>query len=220
MQDAYRPIAIGALALRAIARPKADGRHHYVVRPMIVVAAVLAAVGLAIALWPRSPQRTADQCGPVDGRPSEIGLDAAGQTTVCLVNRERTQRGLSPLGVNALLNAASLEHSQDMVRRRYFEHSTPEGRTVIDRLRAVGYSRGASASTGENLAYGVGAESTPAAIVRAWMHSPGHREDILRPAYTEIGIGIALGSPPRPDSDGATYTTDFGGVIDPSLPNG
>jgi uncharacterized protein YkwD len=190
------------------------------VRPLAVVVVVFAAVAAAIALWPRSAHHKADACGPVDGRPSEIGLRVAGETTVCLVNRERTQRGLTPLAINSVLSAASLEHSRDMVRRRYFEHSTPEGRTVVDRLRAIGYARGASASTGENLAYGVGPKSTPASIVRVWMHSPGHRADILRPAFTEIGIGIALGAPPRPGSDGATYTTDFGGVLDPSLPNG
>jgi uncharacterized protein YkwD len=190
------------------------------VRQLLVVVVVFAAVGTAIALWPRSAHHTADACGAVDGRPSEIGLRVAGDATVCLVNRERTQRGLSPLAINSLLSAASLEHSEDMVRRRYFEHSTPEGRTVGDRLRAIGYARGTSASAGENLAYGVGPKSTPASIVRAWMRSPGHRADILRPAFTEIGIGIALGAPPRPGSDGATYTTDFGGVVDAALPNG
>jgi len=94
---------------------------------------------------------------------------------------------------------------------------------VRARLRAVGYSRGVSASTGENIAYGFGAASTPAAIVRIWMNSPSHREDILRPAFTEIGIGIAPGAPELPDAkqaDSATYTTDFGGVVDPSLGNG
>jgi uncharacterized protein YkwD len=219
MQDAYRPTGSGALALRAIARPKADCGHHCEVRPFVVVVAVLAAVGAAIALWPRTPRHAADPCGAVDGRPSEIGLAAAERATVCLVNRERTQRGLTPLGLNPLLTSTSLEHSQDMVRRGYFEHSTPEGRTVGDRLRAVGYSRGASASAGENIAYGVGAKATPASIVRVWMHSPGHRADILRRAFTEIGIGIAFGTPPDPGSDAATYTTDFGGVVDPSLPN-
>jgi hypothetical protein len=220
MQDAYRPTATGALALRAIARPKADCGHDCDVRPFVVVLVVLAAVGAVIALSPRAPHHAADPCGAVDGRPAVVGVEIAGQATICLVNRERTQRGLTPLGLNGLLNSASLEHSQDMVRRSYFEHSTPEGRTVIDRLRAVGYARGMSASTGENIAYGLGAKATPAAIVRAWMHSPGHRADILRPAFTEIGIGIALGAPPKPGGDGATYTTDFGGVIDPSLPNG
>lgn len=74
-----------------------------------------------------------------------------------------------------------------------------------DRLRAIGYARGVSASAGENIALG------------------GHREDILRASFTEIGIGIATGAPDLPDvkqPDSATYTTDFGGVADPSLPSG
>jgi uncharacterized protein YkwD len=55
------------------------------------------------------------------------------------------------------------------------------------------------------------------------MHSPGHRADILRASFTEIGIGIATGAPGvsrAKQFDSATYTTDFGGVPDPSLPNG
>jgi uncharacterized protein YkwD len=185
---------------------------------------MLAAVALVVALWPRaSTPAAAGPCGTTDQPPSKVGLDSAGEATVCLVNRERAQRGLPPLGQNALLDAASTEHSQDMVRRNYFEHATPDGRSVGDRLRAIGYQRGVSASAGENIAYGVGEESTPASIVQAWMHSPGHRADILRPAFTEIGIGIALGAPEVSDrnpQNSATYTTDFGGVVDPSLPDG
>ncbi|HEX6714737.1 MAG TPA: CAP domain-containing protein [Thermoleophilaceae bacterium] len=156
-------------------------------------------------------------------KPSLVGAGLAGQATLCLLNRERTRRGLPALRENGLLSAASLEHSQDMVRRRYFEHTTPDGQTVGDRLRTIGYARGVTASAGENIAFGFGRESTPAAIVRIWMDSPGHRADILRPSFTEIGIGIAAGAPELPSvkqADSATYTTDFGGVFDPTLSNG
>ena len=186
----------------------------------VVSAVTLAAV---FALWPRDSGHAPDACGATDGKPSVIGAAAAGQATVCLLNRERAGRGLPALRENGLLSAASLEHSQDMVRRRYFEHTTPDGRDVRARLRAVGYSRGISASTGENIAYGFGNASTPAAIVRIWMKSPSHRADILRSAFTEIGIGVATGAPELPaekQADSATYTTDFGGVVDPSLGNG
>jgi uncharacterized protein YkwD len=193
-------------------------------RPTHVAVVLLAAVALMVALWPRShPPVPAGPCGITDQPPSKVGLDSAGRATRCLVNLERTQRGLPPLLQNALLDAASAEHSQDMVRRDYFEHATPDGRSVGDRLRAIGYQRGVSGSAGENIAYGVGDKSTPASIVRAWMRSPGHRADILRPAFTEIGIGISLGAPEvldRNPQNSATYTTDFGGVVDPSLPNG
>jgi uncharacterized protein YkwD len=194
------------------------------VRLSVLIVSLLTLALAAVALWPRDDARPSpDPCGQTAARPTESGLGAAGQATICLVNRERGARGLPPLRQNALLGAASVEHSQDMVRRGYFEHTTPDGRNVGDRLRAVGYSRGVSASAGENIAYGVGSEATPASIVRAWMHSPGHRADILRPAFTEIGIGIALGAPEvtkEKQDRSATYTTDFGGVVDPSLPNG
>jgi uncharacterized protein YkwD len=193
------------------------------VRPGVVIVIVLALVAVAAALWPRDSHTAADPCGTTTARPAAAGIAAAGQATLCLVNRERTQRGLPPLRENGLLSAASLEHSRDMVRVGYFEHTSADGRTVGDRLRASGYSRGFSASAGENIAYGVGDKGTPASVVQAWMHSPGHRADILRPAFTEIGIGIALGAPEVPadeQKESATYTTDFGGVVDPSLPNG
>jgi uncharacterized protein YkwD len=184
---------------------------------VIAVSAVTVAAILFIA-WPRDSGTAADPCGAVGARPSEIGLSAAGSSILCLLNKERTQRGLPALRQNPLLDAASLEHSRDMVRERYFEHTAKDGRTVADRLRSLGYRHGFTASVGENIAYGVGPKSTPASIMSAWMHSPPHRADILRPAFTEIGIGIALGSPDGQD-DSATYTTDFGGTVDPSLPN-
>lgn len=193
-------------------------------RALVIAVSLLTLGGVLFALWPRdSSSGPGDPCGAISGRPAQIGTAAAGVATLCLVNRERTSRGLPALRENGLLDAASAEHSKDMVGADYFEHTTPDGRSVGDRLRAIGYQRGVSASAGENIAYGVGDLATPAAIVRAWMHSPGHRADILRPAFTEIGIGVALGAPEvgaGEQGDSATYTTDFGGVIDPSLPDG
>jgi uncharacterized protein YkwD len=193
------------------------------VRAAALIAGVLTLGAAAFALWPRDSGTPTDACGATDVQPSAAGASAAGQATICLLNRERTERGLPPLRENNLLSAASLEHSLDMVRRRYFEHTSPDGSDVRDRLRAVGYSRGVSASTGENIAYGFAGDSTPAAIVRIWMNSPPHRADILRRTFTEIGIGIAPGAPELPlekQADSATYTTDFGGIFDPSLQNG
>jgi uncharacterized protein YkwD len=204
------------------ARVVEDGHHRWV-RPTLLIAIVLIAGLATFAIWPRDSHTRADPCGPVHAPPQQSGITAAGAATICLVNRQRTSRGLPALRESSLLSSASLEHSQDMVKLGYFEHTAADGRTVGDRLRAVGYGGGATVSAGENIAYGVGAKATPASIVDLWMHSPGHRADILRRAYTEIGIGIALGAPQIPmdeEADAATYTTDFGGVFDPSLPNG
>jgi len=191
---------------------------------LTVLIVVLVTGGAAVwAAWPRDASKPPDACGPVDQPPQRSGASAAGQATICLLNRRRAQQGLPPLRQNSLLSQASLEHSEDMVRGDYFEHTAPDGRTVGDRLRAVGYQRGVTASAGENIAYGVASSATPAAIVDKWMHSPPHRADIMRAAFTEIGIGIALGAPDvarAKQSQAATYTTDFGGVFDPSLPSG
>ena len=192
-------------------------------RAVVVAAIVLTVGGATLALWPRSDSTAPDPCGATRATPAQAGVAAAAQATLCLLNRERARRRLPPLRENGLLSAAAVAHSRDMVGGGYFEHTSADGRTVQDRLRAIGYVRGLSASTGENIAYAVGTKSTPAAIVRLWMSSAGHREDILRPAFTEIGIGIALGAPAVDRSrqaDSATYTTDFGGVFDPSLPSG
>src|SRR5690242_9539138 len=114
---------------------------------------VVAAAVAAFALWPRDSETpAADPCGPVGSLPWKVGLQASSQATLCLLNRERTTRGLSALTQNALLDQASLEHSQDMVQANYFEHTSEDGRTVGDRLRTVGYKRGFNASAGENIA--------------------------------------------------------------------
>ena len=46
----------------------------------------------------------------------------------------------------------------------------------------------------------------------AWMHSPGHRANILQPAYREIGFGVIAGNPAAHDGTGATFVTEFGVV--------
>ena len=161
------------------------------------------------------------RCGATSSTPGEIGLAEARRATHCLINQERTDRGLPPLADNPLLAAAADAHSRDMVARGYFEHDAPDGRTPQDRIRATGYGGGGSRSTGENIAWGAGRKATPAAIVEQWMQSPPHREDILRPAFREMGVGIALGAPARSGPrEGATYTTNFGGTFDESLPAG
>lgn len=98
-----------------------------------------------------------------------------------------------------------------MVSRHYFAHTSPAGRTFVDRLRAAGYLWPArSWSAGEVLAWGAGELSTPAATVGAWMRSPVHRRVLLRRRYREIGVGIAAGTPPG--DRGATYAAELGQV--------
>ncbi len=105
------------------------------------------------------------------------------QQMVDLVNQERTSRGLNALRVDTTLKDMARAHSLDMIQRRYFSHYTPEGGSVADRADAAGL---AYRIVGENLALAPDLASAHDGL----MQSQGHRENILRPDYTRIGIGI------------------------------
>jgi uncharacterized protein YkwD len=152
------------------------------------------------------------RCGPVDTWPRDLGLARTRTATLCLLNAERARRGLPALAEEGRLELAAQRHSEDMVRRRFFEHDNPDGASPQARMFAAGYASN-NAFTGENIAWATGGRASPREIVKLWMHSPPHREDILRTAFVEIGIGVAPGAPATPHSDDppATYTTDFGG---------
>jgi uncharacterized protein YkwD len=129
--------------------------------------------------------------------------------TLCLLNRVRAEHGLRPLRLDPKLSHAARRHSRDMVRHRYFSHASRNGRSPFDRIRATHYvPRNASWWLGENIGWGSGSFAEPIAMVRAWMHSPPHRANILSRHFRDIGIGIAPGAPVG--GSGATYTTDFG----------
>jgi len=112
----------------------------------------------------------------------------AEQEMLTLVNNERTSRGLPPLVLDPRLVPVSRQHSEEMFRLKYFGHQSPVSGSPFDRLAAakVTYTR-----AGENLAY---AHSVILAH-RGLMDSEGHRENILRPEFTRVGIGVvAAGS--------------------------
>jgi len=174
------------------------------------------ATALVVAAAGPAQARTAQArpaCPGAEVSVFSVSVDAARDTTLCLLNRERAQRGLSALRENARLRDSAQGHSRDMVDRFFFSHVSPGGSSVADRIRRTGYLDGArSWAVGENLAWGTGALSTPAKIVDSWMHSPGHRANVLEGRFREIGIGISLDVPVkvRSANRGATYTANFG----------
>jgi uncharacterized protein YkwD len=165
-----------------------------------LIAAALAAPGAA----------SAATCQGADATPAQLGAGAS-QVTLCLLNNERAAHGLGALKLDGRLSRAAAGHSSDMVSHRYFDHNSRNGKDFSSRIRHAGWMRGRRSWTvGENIGWGSGAEATPRAMVSAWMHSAGHRANILARQFRMIGIGIALGSPTG-DASGATYSTDFGG---------
>jgi uncharacterized protein YkwD len=150
-------------------------------------------------------------CPGTDVLPDAGDLAGVAASTLCLLNGERADRGLVALRVESDLQHAALGHAGDMVEHRFFSHTGLNGSQVVDRIRATGYLGGSAEWTvGENLAWGTGTLGTPRAIVTAWMGSAGHRDNILRDGYREIGLGIVAGNPT--DGAGATYATEFGSV--------
>jgi uncharacterized protein YkwD len=154
--------------------------------------------------------KTVAECPDADLDPAAGNLARVRKAILCLHNQIRAEHGLPALRQNKRLRKAALAHSRDMVAHRYFEHTTPKGVTMVDRILKAKYVRADQGwSLGENLAWGTGSYGTPRGTVDAWMASPGHRDNILRRAYREVGIGVALGVPSS-DAAGATYTLDFG----------
>jgi uncharacterized protein YkwD len=141
---------------------------------------------------------------------------AVAEATLCLLNGERADHGLAPLTPNARLAAAASAYAQDLVAGSYFSHTGRDGSGVRERIERTGYLPSDRAwRIGENLAWGTGVLAMPASIVEAWMNSPGHRDNILNPAYREIGIGVVAGNPAARDGAGATYATEFGVIEQP-----
>ena len=102
---------------------------------------------------------------------------------VRLVNAERSKYGLGALTLDWELSRVARYKSQDMHDRAYFSHQSPTYGSPFDMMRAFGLTY---RTAGENIARGY---RTAAQVVNAWMHSSGHRANILNASFTRIGVG-------------------------------
>ncbi len=120
------------------------------------------------------------------------------QDLVAAINTERTSRGLEALSLDPALCEAARAHSREMCDLNYFAHQspTPGDKTPIDRylgeLHTVGGKRPTSALVGENIFYAsVSSEIYGAGYAhQRLMASPPHRENILEPRFTKVGVGL------------------------------
>jgi uncharacterized protein YkwD len=113
-----------------------------------------------------------------------------------LINKERLKADLKPLRPNTVLFKVARAHSANMARQHELNHVLDK-KTPFMRMKEAGYRyyRG-----GENIAYG-DRDITLPMLVKGWMDSKHHRENILNPAYQETGLGIAT------DDKGVVYYT-------------
>jgi uncharacterized protein YkwD len=107
----------------------------------------------------------------------------------CLVNRERRRHKLPNLKQNRPLNLASRWQAHDMLDHAYFDHRRDGGPEFAERVLRFGYAANASGySIGENIAWASSPIATPQSIVKMWMNSPSHRENILTRAFRDQGV--------------------------------
>lgn len=109
------------------------------------------------------------------------------QEVVRLVNEIRAENGLNALTYDWELSRVARHKSQDMKDKNYFSHTSPTYGSPYQMMKSFGISY---RTAGENIAKGY---ATPQAVVNAWMHSPGHRANILNATYTRIGVGYVEG---------------------------
>jgi uncharacterized protein YkwD len=136
-----------------------------------------------------------------------------------LINQERKNAGLPTLAWSQPLQQIARNYSQDMATRNFFSHIDPEGRNFVQRYRRAGFKCAVRTGFffgirtnlgGENIAYnhlssaivhrkgqtmtsGEAEEQFAAAVVRQWMTSSSHRQNILTRHYRREGIGVAIG---------------------------
>ncbi|OIO46819.1 MAG: hypothetical protein AUJ28_01865 [Parcubacteria group bacterium CG1_02_37_51] len=101
-----------------------------------------------------------------------------------LTNQIRAVKELSPLLFNDQLQQAAMDKANDLIKNNYFSHNSPQGKPFNTWIEETGYEY---QIIGENLATGY---ATNKEVMKAWMDSPTHRDNILNQKYREIGIAV------------------------------
>ncbi|MET7985997.1 MULTISPECIES: CAP domain-containing protein [unclassified Streptomyces] len=144
-----------------------------------------------------APSKTATKA-PVAKAPVNVSAQAAAETEVLkLVNDERSKVGCSPVAANSALTDLAQTFSEDMAARAFFDHTDPSGLTPWDRAAKAGIT----SLGGENIARG---QADAAAVMDAWMNSPGHKANILNCDFKTLGVGVHFAE------GGPWWTQDFG----------
>ena len=149
-----------------------------------ILSVVMLMLGLALAGSTRAeangitpPERLAS-VGVTTPTPGEVAI-------IRVMNSVRATNGVPPLRIGRALSRAARAHSVDMARKGYFDHGP-----FVQRLRRFGVR---APYIGENLASGTRPLSA-AAIVRMWIESPPHRQNLLDRGFRRIGVGLAGGN--------------------------
>lgn len=186
--------------------------HPLIALTIFAVAGLFTLLAAAPGL-PFAASASAHGCGrAADARPGSVKPGAARDAVLCLVNKQRNGAGLGDLDRDKRLQRAAQRHTDKMDGTGCFDHTCGGEGDLGTRLESVDYLSGGLTrwAYGENIAWGMESRGTPRAIVDAWMHSSGHRANILSNDFRDVGIGFVKGSPGSGRADAAIFTMDFG----------
>lgn len=145
-----------------------------------------------------APSRAATKAPANTKAPVTVSAEVQAEAEVLkLVNEERAKVGCSPVAANSALGKLAEDFSEAMAAEGFFDHTDPSGKTPWDRAEAAGIT----SLGGENIARG---QTDAAAVMEAWMNSPGHKANILNCDFQTLGVGVHFGS------GGPWWTQDFG----------
>lgn len=171
------------------------GEKRAVLRKLLLLLVVASLAALPATASPASA-KGAGLIAPLSACPGQSRLDApaaAQESTMrCMTDFARIQAGLTELMAVQQLDRSASGKVDDILRCDSFSHFAC-GRDFSFWMRQTGYTSSQCWRVGENLAWGTGGYGTVRAIFRAWMNSPGHRENILGD-FTQTGISLQVGS--------------------------
>jgi uncharacterized protein YkwD len=133
------------------------------------------------------------------GEPAAMTVSSMERRAFELINAERAKSGQAPLLWDAELCRMAELHSQHMAQQNFFSHVGPDGLNVEHRARAIGLQNWRV--LGENIAYNRGFDDPAGFAVQGWMHSEGHRANILNASFNRSAIGVVR------TPDGRVYLT-------------
>jgi uncharacterized protein YkwD len=165
-------------------------RRKFFCISLALAIAVLAAIPVGAGATP-----IARLIAPAEACPSADGAQPVAvqeRAMRCMTNFARAHAGLPPLGHPRDLVRAAAGKAGDILGCDEFSHEAC-GREFTYWMRRSGYLDGNCWRAGENIAWGSGRLGSVRSIFGAWMHSPGHRENILG-RYSQIGIGLEVGT--------------------------
>lgn len=174
-------MAIATRPKPTVHHKKAAGKHHRhdksYLKSYWPYLPILAVVGVGLVINASFNSATKAVLGDHTGVVASALLDDT--------NAQRTADKETPLLANSQLTAAATAKAQDMVKRNYWSHVTPDGTQPWAFIAQSGYQYRAA---GENLAYGFADAND---VVNGWMHSAEHRANILDSGFQDVGFGIA-----------------------------